>query len=123
MTCATTVNLCATRGLDWLASIEDIRDAAGALVDFTGKSLLMRIGKRGASAHVLELSTENDRLASPEAGAITISVPRATMAEFPAGEILEEYVHSLLVVDGDVQVPVWQGLFTLHTDPTQSWST
>lgn len=117
------VRLCAVRGLSWQWSVENITDPEGNPLDLRGFDLLMRVRRRvGLPTSILELSRDNGRLATPDAGIVVGDVADSAMLAFPDVTQDTEYQQSLIAINGNETVQVWRGTLLVSIDPTRPWS-
>lgn len=117
------VRLCAVRGISWQWSVENLVDADSNPLDLSGFGLLMRVRRSvGVPTSIIELSTDNGRLAHPAAGIVVGDVPAAAMLAFPDVVRAVEYQQSLIAISGDDSVQVWRGTLLVSIDATRPWS-
>lgn len=106
-------NIACEQGATFALSIE-WRDSTGALVDLSGRTARMQVrASKSASTTVLELTTENGRIALTTS--IALSISATTTAALTPGA----YVYDLEVVNGAEVVRLLEGSFVVSGEVTR----
>jgi hypothetical protein len=114
---AGTYNITADQGATFVRQLT-WRDPAGSAIDLTTYTARMQVRPSvdAAGAAVLELTTENGRIAlGGTAGTINLTVAATAMAEIPA----DTFVYDLEMVNGSIVTRLVQGSFNVRGEVTR----